>query len=133
MMSRRLLTLWWSVWAYMAMLFGLSSLRNVPAGPPMVSDTLVHMLLYAGLATVVLRAVAHGTWRRVTLAASLTATLIAVTYGIFDEIHQAFVPPRTFQIRDIISDAIGASLASGGLWAWSIIRPRTPPDIPYVL
>lgn len=132
-MPRVPLGLWWPVWAYMAMLFGLSSLTSVPAAPAAITDAHLHMLLYAGLSIVTLRAVSRGRWRGVTRAACITAVAIAVAYGIFDEFHQAFVPNRTFEIRDIFSDAAGASVAIVALWTWGIIRARTPPDIPYVL
>ena len=38
------------------------------------------------------------------------ALIISVLYALSDEIHQIFVPTRTFQIRDLIVDAIGALL-----------------------
>jgi VanZ family protein len=51
--------------------------------------------------------------------------VIATLYGVSDEIHQAFVPLRTPDVRDVIADATGAALALGAAWAWSIIR-RSP-------
>jgi VanZ family protein len=36
------------------------------------------------------------------------ATALATLYGVSDEIHQMFVPPRTPDWRDICADAFGA-------------------------
>ena len=80
---------------------------------------------YAGLAVVSLRAVSGGSWSRVASATLAAAWVIATLYGVSDEIHQAFVPLRTPDVRDVIADATGAALALGAAWAWSIIR-RSP-------
>ena len=36
------------------------------------------------------------------------STIICFVYAISDEVHQIFVPGRSFQIRDIIIDTMGA-------------------------
>jgi hypothetical protein len=125
--------LWLPVVAYMAMLFWFSSWTDVPAAPGGLSDKDLHFLLYAGLAIVSARALARGQWRQLTLVAALGATVIASTYGVFDEFHQTWVPGRTFEIADMIVDTLGALAASAALWAWSIIRGRYPTGAPYVL
>ncbi len=43
----------------------------------------------------------------------ITAALFAFMYSITDEIHQIFVPGRSFQIYDIAVDTIGATIGSG--------------------
>jgi len=40
------------------------------------------------------------------------AVIIAVFYGISDEIHQLFVPYRFFSFADILTDSAGVLLAS---------------------
>jgi VanZ family protein len=126
------LRLWWPVLCYMAAIFGTSSLSNVPSPPPGLTDKHVHLLLYAGLTAMTLRALAGGTWRRVTFRVSAGAALIAAVYGVLDEYHQLLVPGRSFEILDMAANAIGAVLASAALWTWGIIRPRNPPDAPDV-
>ena len=37
-------------------------------------------------------------------------TLITVLYGISDEFHQSFVPARDSEVKDVISDSVGALL-----------------------
>ncbi|MDQ0414623.1 VanZ family protein [Mesobacillus stamsii] len=37
----------------------------------------------------------------------LTAAAIALAYGVIDEIHQLYVPFRSFSIADLVKDTIG--------------------------
>jgi VanZ family protein len=117
----------------MVAIFVGSSLPNVPSPPGGLTDKEVHAALYAGLAAVLLRALAGGSWRRLTLGRALEAAAVATLYGVVDEFHQRLVPGRSFETMDMIADAAGAALASVVLWTWGIIRPRNPPGTPYVL
>lgn len=121
----RVFLLWLPVAAYMAALFWLSSRPVLPEAsllPDWLNhDWLHHGLAYAGLALVTLRAV-RGDRARIGVAALFIAWLIATVYGITDELHQAFVPGRTPDIRDVVADAAGAALALGGAWAWGMIK-----------
>jgi VanZ family protein len=38
------------------------------------------------------------------------AWVVAVLYGVSDEIHQSFVPDRTGRPSDVLIDAIGAAI-----------------------
>ena len=125
--------LWSPVVAYMAALYWLASISNVPALPEGLTDKEIHVLMYAGLASVSVRALARGEWGQVTFLASLGAIAIASAYGVFDEFHQTWVPRRTFDTADILADAIGAGAAAIALWAWSILRARQPPHTRDVL
>lgn len=40
------------------------------------------------------------------------SSLLSALYGIFDELHQLFVPGRTTEIWDMAADILGAVLAS---------------------
>ena len=44
-----------------------------------------------------------------------TAALLAVLYGLGDEVHQSFVPGRDASVGDVVADAAGALL---GAAAW---------------
>ena len=44
-------------------------------------------------------------------------------YGVTDEGHQYFVPPRQTDVFDLMADAIGAAVSAGVLYA-GIIRTR---------
>jgi hypothetical protein len=119
------LSLWAPVALYMTFIFWLSSISRLPDLPSGVSDKAAHVLLYSGLGALLVRARAGG-WRRpVTLGIAAAAIVLATLYGISDEIHQYFVPPRQVEVRDILADAIGASLAAGALYAWSRLANAT--------
>ncbi len=46
-------------------------------------------------------------------SASLLGVLIAVVFGISDEIHQYFTPGRHCSLRDVLADSLGAFTAYG--------------------
>ena len=50
---------------------------------------------------------AYFTKRRTHIYKSLYSVGICVAYAVFDEIHQFFVPGRTFQVSDILTDTAG--------------------------
>ena len=116
---RRLL-LWGPVAAYMAAIFYVSSLPDV-ALPGGLSDTSWHSIAYFGLVVLVIRALAGGLPRRVNAALAAAAIGIVVAYAASDEIHQAFVPGRTAELRDLAADAGGAIAGTIVCWAWGII------------
>lgn len=116
--------LWTPVLLYMALIFAFSSVSD-PPDLPQGSDKNLHALLYAGLGGLVARALAGGWRRRLTLGMALMATLISAAYGVSDEIHQHFVPPREADVLDVVADTLGAAVAALGVYAWSgIIRGR---------
>jgi VanZ family protein len=106
----------------MALIFTLSSLPRPPEPPgplSLLSDKALHALVYAGLAALVIRALTGRWLRPVTLRVALFAAAAATLYGVTDEIHQHFVPPREADALDLVADAFGAALAAIGLHAWS--------------
>jgi VanZ family protein len=105
----------------MAMLFGLSSLSTLPSPPEGFSFYDVHIAAYAGLAAVTARATGKGL-RAVSWRAVLGAILISSLYGVSDEYHQLFVPGRSFDVLDMVADAIGSIVGASAVGAWSIIR-----------
>jgi len=70
-----------------------------------------HVFVYAVLAFLVVRALAH----HLDYLPRLFWIAFAVTllYGISDEIHQVFVPGRGFQYLDILMDGVGALIGLG--------------------
>ena len=107
----------------MALIFGLSSLSRTPTFVSTV-DKYMHALLYAGFGALLVRALAGGWHRRVTVAVVATTILIAAVYGVSDEFHQSFVPHRSVEAMDVVADTVGASIAAIALYAWDIIRVR---------
>jgi len=61
-----------------------------------------------------------------------TAALFATLYGATDELHQYFVPTRTFDPADWLADAVDAFAAAGvarwfRLRGWFPFRPEPKP------
>jgi len=116
------IAVWAPVAAYMAFIFGLSSVAHTPTLPD-GSDKWLHALLYAGLGALFARALASG-WHGVRLRMVLWTVCFGAAYGASDELHQYFNPPRNVEALDVLADTIGAGAAAAGLYAWGIIRGR---------
>ena len=99
---------------YAGFLFYLSSL-SIPRVPHFVfADKMGHLILYAGFGIVFVRA--FQPFRRCwsSFLIILVATSGALLYGISDEVHQYFVPLRSPEWGDLLSDSLGGLL--GGLF-----------------
>jgi VanZ family protein len=107
----------------MALIFGLSSISQTPTFVGGV-DKYLHAALYSGLAVLIVRALAGGWGRRVTIGIVVATIAIAAAYGVSDEFHQSFVPGRSVEAMDVAADTVGASIAAFVLYAWDIIRVR---------
>lgn len=103
---------------YAGILYYLSS-RPIPGWVPQftASDKLVHFSAYfilgalfarAFLASRVLTAPGERRWTRGGAAGLL--------YGVADEIHQSFVPGRTFSLWDMAADGLGAFAGAYVVW-----------------
>ena len=112
---------WGPAAGLMAVIFVLSSLPDLPAPPGGMSDVGAHAVVYAGLGTLLLRALAGARWQGVTIRSAATAVLLAVLYGATDEYHQSFVVGRFAALRDLVADGVGAGVGVGVVWAWSIV------------
>ena len=114
--------LWVPVAAYMAAIFVLSSIPNPPTVPQPGSDKVLHFLLYGGLAVLIVRAVAGGFDRPVTIRTVIVAVIVSALYGATDELHQHFVPPRQMDAWDLAADSVGAAASALALYAAHAIR-----------
>jgi VanZ family protein len=104
----KLVLLWGPVLLVMGLIFYFSSLPD-PGGPPGgISDKTAHVLIYAALGASLVRALAGGRMTAMTLTRILLAAALGTLYGVSDEIHQHFVPPRTPDILDVAADSVGA-------------------------
>lgn len=119
----RALSLWAPVLVYMAMIFFVSALPQAPL-PSNISDKSGHFAAYLLLGVLAVRAVAGGLPAHLTVRVALTALLITIGYGAFDEIHQRFVPGRSAELADVYADSAGGVAAVIVCLAWDIIRPR---------
>jgi len=110
----RRLWLWAPPVAYLGLIFYLSN-RPQPhwAGP--YPDYLLHAAEYCLLAVLIARALNQGLTRRLTEGRLALSWVLCVLYAASDEVHQYFVPGRSADYRDVLSDAAGAALGLVGL------------------
>jgi VanZ family protein len=121
----RLVALWLPVIVYMVAIFVSSSISSPPSPPGPMTDKQVHVLMYAGLSALIVRALSGGWFVPPTPLTLFLAVAISTLYGISDEIHQYFVPPRTMDAADVQADIVGATLAALTLAAAAALRsPR---------
>jgi VanZ family protein len=102
----------------MALIFYLSSGPLPPAGKTL-PDWANHAAAYGILSVLVCRARAGGLRAPLPIARAAAAIGFCALYGITDEWHQSFVPTRTAEARDVISDTLGATLAAAAFAGWS--------------
>ena len=117
-----MISLWLPVAAWMAAIYYGSAMSTGPGPAAAVSDTVLHMSGYAGLAALTLRATARGKWRGVTAGALALALLVATVHGLTVEWLQMYVPTRYAEWRDVGNDVLGALAALIPACAWSKIR-----------
>ena len=97
----------------MALIFFASSVPGDEL-PEHFWDKLVHFLVYAVLGVLFLIPLAEARLSQVTMGKAGMAIFFSALYGAFDEVHQAFTPERTPDVRDLFADALGGGARSGG-------------------
>ena len=97
------------IWA--GFIFYLSSLQGVslPAFP--YYDKIAHLSLYLVLGYFVMMAIVKAHDVR-TGTALIVCMIIVTVYGLSDELHQTFVPTRTAEVFDVLSDIFGGALGA---------------------
>jgi VanZ family protein len=73
------------------------------------ADKLIHFTLYMGLAAIVSVGIRRSGRPASAWSQCFVPVLFATLYGFTDEIHQVFVPNRSFDFGDILADMAGAS------------------------
>jgi VanZ family protein len=106
----------------MLLIFVGSSFSKLPEVPGGFSDKTLHAGEYAVLGVLFARGLAGPRWLSLTFPHVAGAVILAALYGVSDEFHQLFVFGRQFDVSDMMADGLGASLSTGALWAWGIIR-----------
>lgn len=103
-MSRRWLPT--ALWAVVILV--LTSVPT-PAGPPggLGIDKAVHLVLYAILGWLAIRAASGRSIRARTVMWTLAAVAL---FAVVDEIHQVFIPWRTGDLGDWVADVTGGAL-----------------------
>ena len=95
---------WLPALAYAGLIFYLSSRAwPAPTELPAGTDKVIHLCIYAVLGFVLLWAL-RTTRLKDHPFLVVIAGCMGFAYGVFDEIHQAFVPGRTPSVWDAIAD-----------------------------
>jgi VanZ family protein len=116
------LLLWAPPCTYMGVLFFASSMPGDEL-PSHMWDKLAHLLAYAVLGILFLLPLCRGRLLQIRGATAAMAVLLTTLYGAFDEVHQAFTPDRSPDVRDLIADCLGATVGVAAiLLLVSIIR-----------
>lgn len=113
-------------WAAFAVYLGFTvflSSQPSPPGTESFPDYLLHILEFAALTLLLLRACSGRVLGPHSTRALSGSLIFGVSYGIVDEIHQWFVPGRHSSVKDAVVDA-GATLATVGAVAW--LTRRSP-------
>lgn len=91
-------------------------------------DKVAHAILYAGLAMCFSLGLQRSNEVVRPWVQCFIPLIFAILYGLSDEIHQLFVPKRSFDWWDLCADGVGASVAQWigykGMWK------RTPIEMP---
>jgi VanZ family protein len=100
---------WAAVAVWAAIQLTLTSLpgKAVPVALPHPWDWSGHLCLYGGLGVLIARAAVIRGWplRRLVWVALLVSAAAAL-----DELHQLFIPGRSAEVGDWLSDTIGAAI-----------------------
>lgn len=105
------ISLWGPVLVYMIFIYILSSRQPVKSITLLQgSDKIFHIGEYSILGFLLCRAIKSSFHSMNKFIIMFISIIIGVLYGIFDEIHQYFVPYRTADVFDAIADFGGTSL-----------------------
>lgn len=99
---------------YAGFIFYLSSLSSPNVPHFVFADKIGHLILYGGFGAVFARAFTpfeRGWSASLIVLVAMSGSLL---YGLSDEIHQYFVPLRSPEFTDLLSDGLGGLL--GGLF-----------------
>jgi VanZ family protein len=112
---------------YCAGIFALSAQPSLPdRAPPWLdfpgADKLGHLAVYAGLSFVVYAGLVRSNPGVGVRLRVLIPIVFTTAYGVTDEIHQRFVPNRSFDVYDLLADAVGATIAVAGTELIRLIR-----------
>ena len=106
---KRLIVYWIPVFVYMMAVFYISSLTSseIP-GSGGIDLSFLHIGEYFILSLLIFRAL--GYYKIDKKKRILLSILLSFLYGITDEIHQIYIPGRTFDFLDMIFNLVGSSL-----------------------
>ena len=98
--------------------------------PNQMWDKLAHVLAYAVLGILFLLPLCGGRLLQVRGVTAAMAVLLATLYGAFDEVHQAFTPNRSPDVRDLVADCLGAAVGAAAILLLIAIARRLRGSVP---
>ncbi len=120
-MPERSAPLWrWLAAGLWALLIFVACSIPSPAAPQRLPflDKAAHLILFAVLSLFLARSLHHIRSKK---SIVLLAAAVSLFYGLLIEIHQSFIPYRSFEYLDLLADGVGAGL--GGLF-WLKFKGR---------
>jgi VanZ family protein len=95
--------------AYAALIFvgGTIAMPELPVGPPMPSDKLMHFAVFGGLQILMFRAVRWGRSQAGPATQNVLAALLSSAAGALLEFWQASLPHRSAELGDWLADHVG--------------------------
>ena len=98
--------------------------------PSHMWDKLAHLLAYAVLGILFLLPLCGGRLLQMRGGTAAMAVLLATLYGAFDEVHQAFTPGRSPDVRDVVADCLGAAVAVAAILLLIAVARRLRGSVP---
>jgi VanZ family protein len=127
---RAILLAWLPAALYMTTIWVVSSLETptFPTEAFPLRDKGVHFVEYGVLGLLLAHACLRTFVQHARLRVAAFAILFGVLWGLFDEIHQAFVPGRSADALDLVADSLG--VVAGTLVRLGVGRLRAPHPAP---
>lgn len=102
---------WIPLCLYAGVIFYMSSLaKPLPEIDMPQFDKVLHLIEYSVFGFLAARAFRNSTNEMFIRNCAIIGIAITLLYGISDEIHQFFVPGRSFSIFDMLMDGIGGMI-----------------------
>jgi VanZ family protein len=109
--QNRIIRHWLVLYLYMVAIFIGSSISD-ESFPQVLGwtfmDKVAHFVEYFFLGILCIRALRISNTRYPPIAVFVTALFFCAIYALSDEIHQHFVPGRTLEMGDVLSDILGS-------------------------
>jgi VanZ family protein len=110
-MIRKLFVFKYIAWFYALLIFVVSTIPHIPTPLGFKGgDKVVHFIEYGIFSLLLFLAFFNSGKEFLKRNVYLFSILIGLVYGLFDEIHQKFVPGRSSDIFDFLADGLGILL-----------------------
>jgi len=109
--------------AYCVLIFALSAQSKAISAPGIPSgDQLLHVIQYSILGFLMARAIFSVHPPRSKGVLLVVSIILSMLFAFSDEIHQYFVPGRTWSVADVMADGVGALVGTMSYWGLTLTR-----------